>query len=113
MDDEVISEEFLAELHRSSPFAKHRDVFMRQWLEEHCNEEDLALMRAVWAHLWGPGPVTNHTNYLTATMGRAPTHDEVAALIDHTLRVLERCNEAWCESPEYRQLQLIHYGRRL
>jgi hypothetical protein len=39
MDDEVISEEFLAELHRSSPFAKPRDAFMRQWLEEHCNEE--------------------------------------------------------------------------
>ena len=57
--------------------------------------------------------MTNHTNYLTATMGRAPAHDEVAALIDHTLRVLEPCNEAWCESPEYRQLQLIHYGRRL
>ena len=110
---EVITEEMLAERYRSSPFRKSQDEFQRRWLEEHCDVYDLALMKAVSAHLWGPGPVMNHSDYLTATTGRAPSRDEVNALMDRTLRVLEPCTEAWCESPEYRQLQWIHYGRRL
>jgi hypothetical protein len=110
LDEEVISEEMLAERYLSSPFAKPMDEFMRRWLEEHCDAGDLLLMKAVWAHLWGPGPLTTHTGYLRATQGREPTHEEVAALMEHTLRILEPCNEAWCESPEYRQLHRTHYG---
>lgn len=113
MDGEFITEEDLAERYRSSPLAKPMDEFTRRWLEEHCDADDLSLMKAVWAHLWGSGPVTNHTGYLRERTGREPTHDAVAALMEHTLRLLEPCTEAWCESPEYRQLQWTHYGRSL
>ena len=108
-----ISAEMIEERHRSSPFAKPMDEFCRRWLEANCDSDDLRLMKAVRADLWGPGVSVSETGYLTIALGRTPSRDEVEALIDRVLRVLEPCHEAWCESADYRALQRIHFGREL
>ena len=81
------------------------DEISAEWLEANCDSDDLRLMKAVRALLWGPGVVMSETDYLTITLGRTPSRTEVEALIDRVLRVLAPCHEAWCESAEFRALQ--------
>jgi hemerythrin len=40
-----VTEAMLEETYRSSPLAKPFDDFCRRWLEDHCDPEDLALMK--------------------------------------------------------------------
>jgi hypothetical protein len=108
-----ISQDRLEERYRSRPFAKPMDEFCRRWLEANCDSDDLRLMKAVRAEVWGPGVVMSETDYLAITLGRRPSRDEVEALIGRVLWVLQPCHEAWCESADYRALQRIHFGRQL
>lgn len=108
-----ISEEMMAEQYRSSIFAKPLNDFCRQWMDDHCDPDDLALMKAVRASLWGPGLGMTETDYLTMTMGRTPSREEVVALIDRVSRLMEPCYEAWCNSTERKELWLIYKERLL
>jgi hypothetical protein len=97
-----ISQDRLEERYRSRPFAKPMDEFCRRWLEANCDSDDLSLMKAVRADLWGPGAVISETDYHAINLGRMPSRNEVEALIGRVFRVLEPCHEAWCESADYR-----------
>jgi hypothetical protein len=108
-----VTEEMLAEEYRSSIFAKPRNDFCCRCLEERCDPDDLALMKVLRAWFWGPGPVMSETDYLTMTLGHAPSREEVQALIDRGSRLLEPCFEAWCESTERSELWLLHKKRLL
>jgi hypothetical protein len=108
-----VSEEMLAEEYRSSIFAKPRNDFCRRWLEDHCDPDDLSLMKILRAWFWGPGLVMSETDHLNTTLGRAPSREEVLALIDRGSRLLEPCFEAWCQSAERRELWLVHKERLL
>ncbi|MCU1401011.1 MAG: hypothetical protein JWN62_4120 [Acidimicrobiales bacterium] len=99
MASEVTAEE-IAKLHGTSPFAQAFDEFRRHWSEEHCDPNDLALLKAVRSWWWGPGIAMTEIDYLTSVLGRAPSQTELEATFERETAIFNGAHEAWFASDE-------------